>query len=176
MWDELMGMRRFLLALVVLLPLALPAAAGAQAPASCSARINGQDVRQHDSAGSAIRVDPDDLIQLELVLLQPVRSVEIEISAGPLKRTLHPSGAMAPRSNTRWNGTADASDVASFGVGLYEARLTADESCELSAWVDIQGNPLLTVAGAAAAAVLLVGLGVQTFGVVRGLKGRGGFK
>lgn len=63
------------------------------------------------------------------------------------------------------------SDYATYGVGLYKvtstATLSSGGSCSGSALVNVTGNPLTTVAGAAAAAG--VGVGVAGLAVAGGL-------
>ena len=169
-------MRRLFLALAVMLPLALPGSAGAQAPQRCAATINGQDVEQHGSPRDALGIDPGQPIELALQVAGRVGTIQVRIESGPVGQTLHPIGDRVPKRNAWWTGSADASSAANVGVGLYKATVSTSEGCTLSAWVNIEGNPFGTLAGGLATAVLVAGIGLQLFGLIRGLRRKSGFK
>ncbi len=169
-------MRKILLTIAVLLPLALPGAPNASAQQVCGAAINGQDVQQHNSADNPISIDPDQPIELALKVQGRVGTVVLRLESGPLSRTLRPIGDRVAKGGASWTGNADASSAASLGVGLYKATVSTSEGCTLSAWLDVQGSPVGTLAGRVASVVLLAGLGLQVFGLVRGVRHKGGFK
>lgn len=148
----------------------------ALAQAGCSATINGVDVGEHSSASDAITIDPRQPIEFQLLVPGKVGAVEVRIEAGPVTRTLHPIGDRIPRPGTSWTGAADASSATNLSVGLHKATVSTGGGCELTAWIKVEGNPFTTVAGVVASFILLAGLSLQLFGLIRGFRHKGGFK
>ncbi len=169
-------MRRLLLAVALVVPVVVQGSSGALAQAGCAATINGDDISEHGSASDAITVDPGQPIELRLLVPGQVGTVSVQIEAGPVKRTLHPIGDRVPKPGASWAGTADAASASALSVGLHKATVSTSGGCELTAWIKVKGNPFTTVAGAGATLVLLAGLALQVFGIVRGLQRKGGFK
>jgi hypothetical protein len=98
--------------------------------------------------------------------------VTVRIESGPFSRTIEPEGQATA---TGWQGSVDVGDYSGNGVGLYQVSLVvADGVCDAGGWVEVDGNPLTTVTGAAAAAVLAAGVLVIGFGLVRALTSGGG--
>ena len=149
-------------------------AADARGDASCSATVDDAELVAHGEPDDPIHVDKDDTVALALTLTQgtvQADEVTVRIESGPFSRTIEPEGQVTA---TGWQGTVDVSDYSGNGVGLYQVSLVAGEVCEVGGWVEVDGNPLATVTGAAAAAVLAVGVLGIGIGLIRAITSGGG--
>jgi hypothetical protein len=85
-----------------------------------------------------------------------------------------------PTSGTSWENTVPVDDYAKYGVGLYKVigqSMGPAGTCSGSALVQVAGNPLKTVAGAAAAGITALGaVGLAAAGAVSALGGQGGVR
>jgi hypothetical protein len=87
---------------------------------------------------------------------KPIEQLTVSIEFAGRSWTVHDR----PTTGTSWTSLIDVSDYADYGVGLYKVVGSSSGSglsCSGAALVDVQGNPLSTVAG-------LAGLGMAILG------------
>ena len=134
--------------------------AGAQVEGPCEATIAGQDVRGAATPSDAIEVDVDDQVEVTATSSgSPLDTYEVELEFAGFSWGVADGDA----DGQTWSDVVDVGDYADFSVGLYKVRGVSfaggSEICSGTAYIKVGGkNPLLTVAGAAGA-VLLVGGG-----------------
>ena len=169
---------RVLLATTAALTLAtLPAlalVATADVNGNCSASINGVDVRGLSStdADDAIEVKQHTAVPVTMQSAAGIRHLKIQIEFADVPWTVRDE----PTSGTSWENTVPVDDYATWGVGLYKVVGRSEGpggDCSGAALVKVAGNPLRTVAGAAAAGITaLGGLGLAAAGVASALGGQ----
>jgi hypothetical protein len=159
--------RLFLAATVVLLLTTLPLLAlqaGADINGNCSATINGVDIGGLSSsdAGDAIEVKEHTAVPVTMQSAEGITHLRVQLEFAGFRWTVRDE----PTSGTSWQNTVPVDKYAKYGVGLYKVVGQSDGpagSCSGSALINVSGNPLKTVVGAAAAGITalgLVGLGV----------------
>lgn len=162
------------LALVLLPLLALPAAA--DLTGSCSASINGVDVRGRSSTDTrqAIVVNQDASVPVALQAGSSLNQVRIQLEFGGMRWTVREENT----SGTSWQNSVRVKDYASV-VGLY--KVIGESSgpggtCSGAALVHVKGaDPLTTPLGQAGAAVLGIGaLGLAITGIAAAAQGLAG--
>ena len=158
------------LSFLALVLLASPASADVSGP--CTASLSGTDITQdHDSAGSSVHIDYRDVVTYE-GHAQGGRTV------GPVDYSLRVLGRDVRTGHTHgngpdWTGTVAIHKYAWAGVGLYRLEGTASSPgggaiCTGQAYLCIEGKtPFLTVAGAGAAVLGVVGLILLLVGLIR---------
>ncbi|HEX5369304.1 MAG TPA: CHAT domain-containing protein [Dehalococcoidia bacterium] len=174
-------MKRLCLAVVFELALmaigfsVLPHPARAQSAVQCIGGVQGTNVAQFASSGSAIKVDKDQTVDLALVANTQIGAVSVEVTAGPWSSNVPVDAPAASRDQTQWAGQVVPSQITNLGIGLLKVNVTSTGGCDLSFWVDVTGgSPLSNPIGGASTIVLIGGVATQLFGVVRGLRrGRG---
>lgn len=142
----------------------------------CEGAVNGSLTTEHAGWKNALRIDASRPVELALRVDGPVGVVQVTVSSGPVSRTIRPIGDRQPAEGTSWSGQADVEDVAQLSVGLTKVRVFTSEGCDLSFWVDVQGNnPATTVAGGTSVVAMAAGVAMQILGIVRGAVRRKGF-
>ncbi len=173
-------MKRLCLAVVIELALiafglsVLPRAAHAQS-VQCIGGIQGVNVAQYSSSGSAVKLDRNQPVELELLANTQIGAVTVTMKAGPFSQNVPLDTANVSSDRIQWAGQVTPSNVSNLAAGLLEVDVTSTGGCNLSFWVNITGaSPLSTPIGGASIAVLVVGVATQVLGVVSGLRrGRG---
>jgi hypothetical protein len=135
--------------------LALSASADINGP--CSATLNGANVNDIDSSGSALEVDHNSNAQAVMTANQQTGGFEyhrVQLEFAGRRWTV---SDQVDGGDPTWTETVKVSDYATYGVGLYKVigygRLARGEECVGIAYVKVTGkNPLSTVAGGSAAA------------------------
>lgn len=134
--------------------------AHAEVTGPCVASIAGVDVAGVDSGNRDhdIHVSQDQSVAIGAVSPVGFASHKIMLEFAGQRWTVSDEDDGGSNS---WSGTVNVDDYATWGVGLYKvigvSTLVDGSTCEGAATVDVDGNPLTTVAGAGAAAVLAVG-------------------
>jgi hypothetical protein len=173
--------RLFLATTVALLLTTLPLLAlqaGADINGNCSATINGVDVGGLSSsdAGDAIEVKEHTAVPVTMQSAQGITHLRVQLEFAGIRWTVRDE----PTSGTSWQNTVPVDKYAKYGVGLYKVIGVSDGpagSCSGSALINVSGNPLKTVAGAAAAGITALGaVGVAAAGAASALGGQGGVR
>jgi hypothetical protein len=101
-----------------------------------------------------------------------ITRLRVQIEFAGFRRTVRDE----PTSGTSWENSVPVDKYAKYGVGLYKVIGLSEGpagTCSGSALVRVVGNPLTTVAGAAAAGITaLGGLGLAAAGVASALEGQ----
>jgi hypothetical protein len=173
---------RILLATTVALTLstlpALALLARADVNGNCSASINGVDVRglSANNAGDAIDVKEHTAVPVTMQSAAGITHLKIQIEFAGVPWTVRDE----PTSGTSWQNTVPVDDYDNYGVGLYKVIGQSEGpagKCSGSALVKVAGNPLRTVAGAAAAGLTALGaVGLGVAGVASALGGQGAIR
>ncbi len=157
--------RRLAIALVVILGLVAAPEALATIEGPCEATIAGEDVVARDTfaKSDAISVPQTGAVPVTITAERPIERLQLEIEFAGFGYTAHDE----PTTVTEATGVVPVDDYARYGIGLYKIVGTATGqgfTCEATALVDVQGNPLETAAGAIAVGMIVVGgLGVFSF-------------
>lgn len=153
-------MRRLLIGIAVVTGLSLASAPAALATIEgpCRASIAGVNVadRGTSATSDAIPVKEDARVRVTMSAAKPIDYLKVELEFAGIRWTVHDE----PTSGTSWSKVVNVADYADYGVGLYKVVGSSSGSglsCSGAALVDVQGNPLSTIAG-------LVGLGLAILG------------
>lgn len=142
-------------AAVVLFVASSPAAAGVTGP--CTIVVDGQDLAGVDT----VVVPENGTLSYDISADAGVSSWSVDLTIAGVSQTV--SEGTSEEGSTRVAGSADVSDYTTAGVGVYEidadATLADGSSCSADFLVKVLGNPLMTVAGAAAAVAAAGGVG-----------------
>ena len=164
-------------ATMVLILTTLPALAllaSADINGTCSATINGVDVKGLSSsdAGDAIVVREHTAVPVTMTSADGITRLRVQIEFAGFRWTVRDE----PTSGISWENTVPVDKYARWGVGLYKVvgqSAGPGGTCSGSALVRVIGNPLTTVVGAAAAGLTaLGGLGLAAAGVASALGGQ----
>ena len=131
--------------------------AGATVTGSCSGTINGVDVGPLSSSdpNDAVDVQSDQDITVAATAPGGIDRYKIKLEFAGIKWTVSKGTA----DNDSWSKVVNVSDYARYGVGLYRVHgvSTGSSSCTGSALVNVDGNPLTTIAGIAGSVMLVAG-------------------
>lgn len=146
-------------ALLIATAVGLARIAPAFAQDECSAFID-----EEEANGETIKVSGDSDVTIEVTVPEEATRNAVYLEFLGYRREVD-SG---PSSGGTWGGTVPVEDIAIWGVGLYkvvwESRDYDQELlCRRSASILVEGFPLVSVAGAAGAAAIVVGLTALTF-------------
>lgn len=165
--------RRLALAFVMVLGLALAPEALATIERPCEATIAGEDVVALDtfSQSDAISVPQTGAVPVTMTAERPIGRLKVEMEFAGIRYSIHEE----PTTGTTWTSVVPVDDYATYGIGLYKIVGTSTGqgfTCEATALVDVQGNPLESAAGAIGIAMVIVGgLGVLSFALRGGRPG-----
>jgi hypothetical protein len=145
-------------AIAAVAALVAPQAALAEIDGPCQGTIAGQNVATRDTSatGEPIKVREEARIPVTMSSQRPITGLTVEIEFAGLGWEVHDE----PTEGTSWARTVDVGDYSKYGVGLYKVVGKSSGqgfSCTGAALVEVDGNPLTTVAG-------LVGLGLAVVG------------
>ena len=160
------------LAMALGVAMALPRA-GADVSGACDATIAGVDVRGRSASdpADAIPVREKDVVAVTMTAPAGVRSHEIRLEFAGIGWTVSDE---LDEGQTTAQDEVVVSDYADYGVGLYRvegvATLGDGSTCTGAVLVDVQGNPLTTVAGLAATALAVGGAGAVAAATAKELR------
>jgi len=143
--------------------------ASAEIDGPCGATVNGIDVETLDSndKGDAIKVQKGGQVELTMSTATGFESHEIELDYFGQKL---PGDKRDDNGDSFFSDFIDVDDYATAGVGLYKvygvATLTDGDVCSGAVLIDVEGNPLTTIAGAAGAGAVALGTVGAAAGVV----------
>jgi hypothetical protein len=153
---------------------ALALLASADVNGNCSATINGVDVKglSSSNAGDAIEVKEHTAVPVTMQSAEGITHLRVQLEFAGFRWTVRDE----PTSGTSWQNSVPVDDYAKYGVGLYKVigqSIGPAGTCSGSALVQVAGNPLTTVAGAAAAGITALGaVGLAAAGVASALGGQ----
>ena len=126
----------------------------------CEATIAGVPVGPLDSGdrGDDIKVSEHEQVVVTATSTTGFASHKVELEFAGQRWTVSDE---EDDGSTSWSDTVNVDDYATWGVGLYKvigvSTLSNGETCEGAATVDVDGNPLTTVAGGVALGGAVVG-------------------
>lgn len=155
--------------------------AWAEITGNCEATLKGVNVRDRSSsnASDAIDVDEDEVVNVTFNSPAGFASHKIRLEFAGVRTTVSDK---ADDGSNQFTDSVNVRDYARWGAGLYkvigEAVLTDGSTCSGAVLVNVDRNPLSTVAGIAAAGTTAVGaVGVAASSAASALEGaRGGRK
>lgn len=144
--------------------------AAAETEGNCTATFNGIDVAPLEiNPDDAIVVQEDDTVLVEFQSPAGFDSHKIEVSFVDFGNAVEAETDDDDGEDTQWSGTVDVSDWSDYGAGFYKvegkAELSDGTSCSGAVLIEVDKNPLTTLAGLIAAGVTAVGA-VSVLGVV----------
>ena len=136
----------------------------------CVLAIDGHDVRDFAQADNALRLDVNDVVQIDALSVEPTATtrIAIDLPIGPSVpvKTIH------HRPGQRFTDSLAIADISDIGVGWYHVEVDSG-ACDGSFWVRVYGrSPFTTVIGIGAALVLVVGVGLLAVAVLHARRGR----
>ncbi len=157
--------RRLAIAFVVILALGAAPVASATIEGPCDATIAGEDVVARDTfiKSEAISVPQTGAVAVTITADRPIERLKLQFEFAGFRYTAHDE----PTTVTQATGVVPVDEYSAYGIGLYKIVGTATGqgfTCEATALVDVQGNPLETAMGAIGVGMVVVGgLGVVSF-------------
>jgi hypothetical protein len=148
--------------------------ASADVNGDCSATINGVDVKGLSSSdvGDAIEVKEHTAVPVTMQSAEGITHLRVQLEFAGFRWTVRDE----PTSGTSWQNSVPVDKYAKYGVGLYKVIGQSEGpggTCSGSALVRVLGNPLTTVAGAAAAGITALGaVGLAAAGAASALGGQ----
>ncbi|MFQ5471776.1 MAG: hypothetical protein ACE5FA_02665 [Dehalococcoidia bacterium] len=140
--------------------------ASAEIEGNCEAQFKGIDVAPLDStsAGDAIAVAEDEIVNIVFTSSAGFASHKVTVQFADIAGTkIEADSDDDDGGDTQWSGSVNVDDWASYGAGLYRvegsANLSDGTQCTGAVLVDVDKNPLTTVAGLVALGVGAVGAG-----------------
>jgi CHAT domain len=136
----------------------------------CVLAIDGRDVRDFDDPDNALRLNVDDIVQIEALSEEPtsVTHVSVDLPIGPSIEVKTIRHQLAQHLIEELH-MADISDI---GVGWYHIEVRSG-SCSVAFWVRVYGrSPLTTLIGIGAALTLIAGIALVALAIVRARSGR----
>jgi len=128
------------------------------------------------NASDAIEVKEHTAVPVTMQSAEGITHLRVQIEFAGFRWTVRDE----PTSGTSWQNTVPVDDYAKYGVGLYKVigqSMGPAGTCSGSALVKVAGNPLKTVAGAAAAGITALGVvGLGVAGAVSALGGQAGVR
>jgi hypothetical protein len=136
----------------------LAPSAAADISGSCTASINGQNVKGRGTGAfsDAITVEKDAVVPVAMSAGSEISHLKIQIEFAGMRWTVRDK----PSHGTSWSNDVKVKNYAKYGVGLYKVigSSSGGVSCSGSALVKVKGNPLSTVAGIVGLVSALAGL------------------
>lgn len=166
------------LAVVAFALVATAAPAAAIIDGNCNASLNGIDVRglPVDDPDVAIKVKETDQLVWSVSSSVPLRSRNIVMSYAGVDVTVD-SGSSGGEDGGSRGGAVVVEDFAWMGAGLYQVagvgRFSDGSVCSGAVLIDVEGNPLTTVAGVTGAILTILGGAGIIAAIVRRSGGRG---
>lgn len=146
-------MRAFYVYMLLILAAFVIAVGSAEASVEgpCEASIAGADLKTTDK----VSVKPGDVIAYSFSAPSSIKSYSMVLSIGMTDATV--SEGTTTSETTAISGEAELGNYTKYGVGLYKVTghvvLNSGEVCDGTILVDVEGDPMSTAAGQAAAAV-----------------------
>ena len=140
--------------------------ASAEIEGNCEARFKGLDVEPLSSTdpGDAITVQEDEIVSVLFISPEGFESHEVTVQFADVPGAkIEAESGDDDDGDTQWTGDVNVDDWASYGAGLYRvegsATLSDGTECSGAALIDVDKNPLTTVAGLVALGAGAIGAG-----------------
>lgn len=128
--------------------------ANAQVSGPCTATIAGVDANSASTPQTAVEVDKDQSIAIEVTGPDKFTGHEVKLEFAGIQWTVNEQ----TDDGKSWSDSVEVSKYSKYGVGLYKViGVSTGNPCSGTAYVKVGGNPLGTAAGAAAAGMAVVG-------------------
>lgn len=154
--------------------------ASAEISGPCGATLNGVDVKGVDSGNrdNDIKVSKDSKVPVVFTSAKGFKSHKIQLEFLSRRWTV---SDQKDDGSTQFSDSVNVKDYAKYGVGLYKVvgvgTLVDGTTCTGAATVNVDGNPLTTVAGAVAAgSVAVATVGAVATGLAASSTSAGGLK
>ncbi len=138
-----------------------PLDVGAAAPIAvrraddCVLAIDGHDVREFADADNALRLNVDDIVQIDALSSVPTSTTRIAVDL-PIGPSI-PVKTLRHQSSQRFTESLQIADISGVGVGWYHIEVSSGP-CHGAFWVRVYGrSPLTTVIGIGATLLLVAG-------------------
>ena len=107
----------------------------------CALFIDGRDVREFADSDNALRLDVDDVVQIDALSLEPttITRIAVDLPVGPsiqVQTLRHPAAQ-------RFTDSLRIADISSIGVGWYHIEVRSGP-CNGAFWVRVYGRSPLT--------------------------------
>ena len=147
-----------------------PDSTPARQAGECLLAVDGRDIREHADTDNALRLDADDVVQIDALSSEPtsVTEIAVDLPIGPSipVRTLRHQPAQ------RFTESLRIADISDIGVGWYHIEVRSGP-CQGAFWVKVYGrSPFTTVIGVGAALVLAAGVALLVISMLRAHRGR----
>ncbi len=152
------------------LPTASPEVSPQGRAGQCRLAIDGHDVSEFAAADNALRLNVDDVVQIDALSSEPttVTQISVDLPIGPSI----PVQTFRHQPAVRFTEQLEMADISDIGVGWYHVEVRSGP-CRGAFWVRVYGrSPLTTAIGAGAAVLLVAGVGVVIMALRRARRGR----
>lgn len=132
----------------------LATGARAEIVGDCNVTVAGQPIAREGL--NTVTVKESDIVQVVAISAQPITGYKVELELPFYGVNVEEEPV---ENETTWTGTIEVDDYATWGAGLYEVRGESfgPGACTGKFLLDVDENPLTTVAGVAAAGAAGVG-------------------
>ena len=136
----------------------------------CVLAINGHDAREFAQADAALRLDVNDIVQIDALSAEPTSTtrVAVDLPIGPsitVKTFRH-------QPAQRFGESLKIADISDIGVGWYHIEVDSGP-CHGAFWVRVYGrSPLTTVVGVGGLLLVATGVGLLVMSVLRARRQR----
>ena len=152
-------------------PLEVRAAAplAVQRADDCVLAIDGHDVREFADADHALRLNVDDIVQIDALSAVPTSTTRIAVDL-PIGPSI-PVKTLRHQPSQRFTESLRIADISGVGVGWYHIEVSSGP-CLGAFWVRVYGrSPLTTVIGIGASLLLVAGAALLLLLTVRRARG-----
>ena len=147
---------------------ALPAAV--QRADDCVLAIDGHDVREFANADNALRLNVNDIVQIDALSSVPTSTTRIAVDL-PVGPSI-PVKTLRHQPSQRFTESLRIADISDVGVGWYHIEVSSGP-CHGAFWVRVYGrSPLTTVIGIGATVLLVAGAALLLLSLRRGRRPR----
>ena len=121
----------------------------------CVLAVDGHDVREFADADQALRLNVDDIVQIDALSSVPTSTTRIAVDL-PVGPSI-PVKTLRHQPSQRFTESLRIADISDVGVGWYQIEVSSGP-CHGSFWVRVYGrSPLTTVIGIGATLLLVAG-------------------
>ena len=141
-----------------------------QRAGECVLAIDGHDVHDFANADNALRLNVDDIVQIDALSSEPTSTTQIAVDL-PVGPSI-PVKTLRHQSSQRFTESLRIADISDVGIGWYHIEVSSGP-CEASFWVRVYGrSPLTTLIGIVATLALAAGVALLVLTVLRARRGR----
>ena len=142
----------------------------AQRADECVLAIDGHDAREFADADNSLRLNVDDVVQIDALSSVPTSTTRIAVDL-PVGPSI-PVKTLRHQPSQRFTESLRIADISDVGVGWYHIEVSSGP-CHGAFWVRVYGrSPLTTVIGIGATLLLVAGAALLLLSVRRGRRPR----